>query len=78
MRGNNMRIRRGVVAALVAAMAGLGVGCSPSPPLSENEQVGIGNFIFFVIYSALCQANNGVCPFPLGPSAIPPTAPAGN
>jgi hypothetical protein len=73
-----MKVRRGAVVVLVTAMAAVGVGCSPTPPLTQNEQVGIGNFIFFTIYVALCQANNGVCPFPLGPTALPPTPPAAN
>lgn len=72
-----MRARRGVAVVLVAAMAAVGVGCSPDPPLTENQQQGIGNFIFFVIYSALCQANGGVCPFPLGPSDPLPVAEPG-
>lgn len=76
-----MKLRRGIAAVLVAAMGVVGAGCSPSPPLTQNQQQGIGNFIFMVIYIGLCQANGGVCPFPLGPSdpapvpvtAVPPS-----
>lgn len=67
-----MVLRRGVAIVLVGAMGALGVGCSPSAPLSQQQQQGIGNFIFMVIYIGMCQANNGVCPFPLGPSDPPP------
>lgn len=71
-----MKMRRGVAAVLVAAMGAVGVGCSPSPPLTPQQEQGIGNFFFAVIYIALCQANYGVCPFPIAPSDPAPMPPA--
>lgn len=67
-----MKVRLVAAAVVTALVASFGVGCSAEP--SENQNV--GNFIFFVIYKALCDANGGVCPFPLGPSDPPPLAPA--
>jgi hypothetical protein len=68
MRKKSTVFRTAVAAVLVAAMGATAVGCSAEP--SENQNV--GNFIFFVIYKALCDANGGVCPFPLGPT-LPPS-----
>lgn len=70
------KLRTGVAAVLLAAMAGTSVGCSTTPP-SQNELQGLGNFIFAVIYISLCQANYGVCPFPIAPSDPPALAPVG-
>ncbi len=68
-----MKLRTGIAAVLVGAMATFGVaGCTGQPPADEwqaqNQAQWIGNGIFFIIYKALCDANFGVCPFPLGPS----------
>jgi hypothetical protein len=68
------KFRTGVAAVLVAGMSALGVGCS-GQPLSQQQQQGIGNFIFMAIYIGMCQANYGVCPFPLGPSLPVPPSP---
>ena len=68
------KLRAGIAAVLVAGMSVLGVGCS-GQPLTQQQQQGIGNFIFMVIYLGMCQANNGVCPFPIAPT-LPPPAPA--
>ena len=69
-----MKFRKSVAVGLVATMGLFGVGCS-GKPLTQQQQQGIGNFIFMVIYLGMCQANNGVCPFPIAPT-LPPPAPA--
>jgi hypothetical protein len=66
------KFRTGVAAVLVAGMSVFGVGCS-GEPLTQDQQQGIGNFIFMSIYIAMCQANYGVCPFPLGPTLPVPS-----
>lgn len=74
-----MRIRAVLVALATVAVATFGVGCTAEPPSEwqqQNQMVGIGNFLFFLIYSGLCQANGGTCPFPIAPSDPPgPVAP---
>jgi hypothetical protein len=67
------RVKIGIGVLLTAAMSAFGVGCTP-PPGSDPEQYAqwLGNGIFFVIYKALCDANGGVCPFPIAPSDPPP------
>lgn len=74
-----MRKTRAVAGALlIGSMATFGVGCSPDlPPGSQDEATAqwLGNGIFMMIYMAMCQANGGVCPFPLGPSDPLPPAP---
>jgi hypothetical protein len=66
------KARTAIAALLVGATAALGVGCTGQPPANEweaeRQAVWIGNGIFFLIYSALCNANGGVCPFPIAPS----------
>jgi hypothetical protein len=61
-----MRIKMAIAVVLTAAMAGLGVGCTANP--TEAEAQWLGNGIFFIIYKALCDANYGVCPFPIAPT----------
>lgn len=64
---------------LAAAMAVFGVGCTPPANdwEAQNQANWVGNFIFFTIYMGLCQANGGVCPFPIAPTlpAQPPADP---
>jgi hypothetical protein len=76
------RFKIGVAALLVGAMGALGVGCTGQPPATQAEAQQqaqwLGNGIFMIIYMAMCQANHGVCPFPLGPSdPAPVVAPTG-
>ena len=68
------KVRIGVAGILVAGMSVFGVGCS-GQPLTKQQQQNAGNFIFLVIYMAMCQANYGNCPFPLGPTLPPPSGP---
>lgn len=66
-----MRARTAIAVVLTGAMSVFGVGCTGEPPSAhQQEQQGvlIGNFIFFTIYMAMCQANGGECPFPIAPS----------
>ncbi|HTO00915.1 MAG TPA: hypothetical protein VL068_09600, partial [Microthrixaceae bacterium] len=51
------------------AMTAFGLGCAAPPGVSqEQHNQWIGNGVFAVLYMAMCQANFGKCPFPLGPS----------
>ena len=71
-----MKIRVALIGALAAATAALGVGCTPPANEweAERQAVWLGNGIFFIIYIGLCQANNGVCPFPIAPTLPVPAA----
>lgn len=65
-----MKTRVALIGVLAAAMAALGVGCTPPANDFEAERQAqwVGNGIFFFIYMALCQGNGGVCPFPIAPT----------
>ena len=65
-----MKVKTAIAVLLTGAMAAVGVGCSANP--TESEAQWLGNGIFFIIYKAMCDANFGVCPFPLGPADPPP------
>jgi hypothetical protein len=65
-----MRVKMAIAVVLTAAMASVGVGCTSNP--TQEEAQWLGNGIFFIIYKALCDANYGVCPFPIAPSDPPP------
>ncbi len=70
------RSKVAIAVVVTGAMAALGIGCTAEPPgTSQQEQQQaqwLGNGIFAIIYAAMCQANYGTCPFPLGPSDPPP------
>jgi len=70
-----MRVRVAIAVLLTAAMATFGVGCTGQPPATgadaQQQAQNIGNFLFFLIYRALCDSNGGVCPFPIAPSDPP-------
>lgn len=76
-----MRLRVGMVALLAGATAVFGVGCTGQPPRTPQEAQQqaqwLGNGIFMIIYLSLCQANHGVCPFPIAPSDPAPLAVGG-
>jgi hypothetical protein len=59
------------VALLAGSTAALGVGCTGQPTTAweaERQAQWVGTGIFAFLYVALCQANGGVCPFPIAPS----------
>lgn len=70
------RTRTVAAIALTGAMAALGVGCTDPPRTpAQQEQFTqwLGTNIFGIIYIASCQANGGVCLFPIAPSLpVPP------
>jgi hypothetical protein len=60
-----------MVALLAGSMAALGLGCTGQPTTdweAQRQAQWVGTGIFGIIYLALCQANGGVCPFPIAPS----------
>lgn len=67
------RIKIAVAVLATGAMAGLGVGCTAPPGTSQSDyDQWVGSSLFGLIYIALCQANNGQCPFPIAPVAPTP------
>lgn len=66
------RTKLAIAVVLTGAMASFGVGCTGDPPSTQWEQdrfvQWLGTSIFGILYLSACQANGGVCPFPIAPS----------